>query len=280
MFELLVVLVGLIVLVCIIIDCVVVSVRQREPYPLFRGLVLPVLCIGLAMGIISLLLPFGGRHPGAARRMYCSNHLKQIALALHNYHDTYKRFPPAVTYDEDGRAMHSWRVLILPYLEQQALYEAYDMSEPWNGPSNSKLVAQMPPVFRCPSVPKADVESRTNYVAISSGGRADGKLRLQTAWSDDAPRSFRDLIDGSSNIILVVESSSDPVVWTEPRDLRYETLPIAINHETGVGLSSHHPGGCQVALADGSVRFVAETIPAETLRKLLLCNDGEPVGDY
>jgi hypothetical protein len=123
------------------------------------------------------------------------------------------------------------------------------------------------------------VESdRTNYVVvISAGPSPDGWIG--TAWPDNTSLAFRDLIDGSSNVILLAESSTDPVVWTQPRDLRYETLPLGINHETGVGLSSRHPGCCCAALADGSVRVLGETISPETLRKLFLCNDGEPVGD-
>ena len=217
--------------------------------------------------------------------MVCANHLKQIALALHDYHDTWDCWPPAVTYDETGRAMHSWRVLVLPFLEQQALYEAYDLNEPWSGPNNSTLLSRMPEVFRCPSFTAREKRTGqtsycTNYVAVTSALRTDQPRKLSTAWPDKTLLGFRDLIDGSSNIILVAESFTDPVVWTEPRDLHYETLPLAINDGTGVGLSSYHPGGCQVALADGTVRFLPDTIPADTLRKLLLCNDGEPVEDY
>jgi len=86
--------------------------------------------------LVALLLPAVQSAREAARRAQCSNNLKQIALAFHNYHDTYRTFPPAYIPDEDGNPKHSWRVLILPFLEQRALYEQYNFDEPWDSPNN------------------------------------------------------------------------------------------------------------------------------------------------
>src|SRR5436190_7601184 len=98
-----------------------------------QKLVLKVLAvIGILGLLVALLLPamrFGTRE--AARRMQCSNHLKQIGLALQNYHDEYKSLPPAYIADTEGKPMHSWRVLILPFMEQKPLYDKYDFNEPW-----------------------------------------------------------------------------------------------------------------------------------------------------
>ena len=69
---------------------------------------------------------------------------------MHDYHGKNKHFAPAYVADENGKPMHSWRVLLLPMLEQQALYESYDFDEPWNGPNNSRLLAQTPPSYQCP----------------------------------------------------------------------------------------------------------------------------------
>ncbi|MBP86276.1 MAG: hypothetical protein CMJ64_06115 [Planctomycetaceae bacterium] len=248
----------------ILITCIAISVVKRKVYPLGCRLVFCVL--------ILLLLPAVSNHPRSPR-MYCSNHLKQIALALHHYHVEWDSLPPPVTYGEDGRAMHSWRELILPYLDAEGLDKTYRLDEPWNGPHNSQLITAIPGVFQC-SEAGSDA-SRTNYLAVVSSRGS----QPQAAWTDGSAIRFRDFLDGTSNAILIVESCTDSVVWTEPCDLRYETLPLAINHEIGVGLSSKHPGGCQFVLADGSVRFVSQTLPAETLRKLLLRNDGEDVGD-
>jgi len=92
-----------------------------------------VLMVGVA-----LLLPSVTRGREAARRTQCKNNLKQIMLALHNYHDEYHAFPPAFTTDCDGNRLHSWRTLILPYLDQQQLYTTIDLSKPWNDPANAE----------------------------------------------------------------------------------------------------------------------------------------------
>ena len=90
-----------------------------------------LMCGGI---LVALLLPAVQASREAARRAQCANNLKQIGLAFHNYHDAHKTFPPAYIPDKDGKPMHSWRVLILPYLEQQALYKRYNFDEPWDSP--------------------------------------------------------------------------------------------------------------------------------------------------
>src|SRR5262245_66359 len=106
------------------------------------GGVLLVCCGGLT--IPALLLPAVQQGREAARRSQCKNNLKQIALALLNYESRYGTFPPAYVADESGKPMHSWRVLILPDLDQQALYNDYNFSEPWDGPNNSRLLTRIP----------------------------------------------------------------------------------------------------------------------------------------
>src|SRR5579863_9248252 len=101
--------------------------------------------------LVSLLIPATQQAREAARRSQCKNNLKQIGLALHNYHDAFGSFPPAFVADANGKPMHSWRVLILPYLDQLPLYKEYNFSEPWDGPNNSRLLNRMPPAFSCPS---------------------------------------------------------------------------------------------------------------------------------
>ena len=90
-------------------------------------------CIGILVG---LLLPAVQAAREAARRMQCSNNMKQIALAMHNYEAVYKAFPPAYTTDANGQPLHSWRTLLLPYMEQQALYSQIDLNKPWDDPVN------------------------------------------------------------------------------------------------------------------------------------------------
>ena len=145
------------------------------------------------------------------------------------------------------------------------------------------LLAQMPAVFRCPSARFAEralPESYcTDYFAIACAEAAD-EPSIGTAWPDKTPTRFRDFQDGTSNVILLAESNSETVLWMEPRDLRLAELPMAINHAERGGISSYHPGGCHIALADGSIRYLSQTVRPGTLRKLLLRNDGEAVGKY
>jgi beta-lactamase regulating signal transducer with metallopeptidase domain len=101
------------------------------------------------------------------RRAESANNIKQILLAMHNYHDTHRHFPPAVIYGRDGKGKvpHSWRVELLPYLEQDALYRAYQFDEPWDSDANKKVLAQMPAVFRDPSADPRSIKS-AYYVMV------------------------------------------------------------------------------------------------------------------
>jgi prepilin-type processing-associated H-X9-DG protein len=238
------------------------------------AVVLVVLVVGLfGCGgvLIALLLPAVQAAREASRRMACSNNLKQIALALHNYHDTYQTFPPAYIADADGRPMHSWRVLILPFLESSPAYNQYDFDEPWNGPNNSQLAGMMPAAYRCPSEPPATTNT-TAYLAISGSG---------TVFNNGQGSKMMDITDGTSNTILVAEVAGSTVHWMDPRDLDVNTMAMAINAtEDGTSISSHHPGGAQAAFADGSVRFLSENLDMNTLRLLLLRADGQAVGAF
>src|ERR1700676_3675353 len=120
-----------------------------------RGFTLIELLVVIAIiaVLIALLLPAVQAAREAARRAQCVNNLKQIGLAMHNYHSTYDCFPPAVTADDQGRPLLSWRVLILPYLEEAPLYAQFHLDEPWDSPHNLPLASKMPRVYTCPSDP-------------------------------------------------------------------------------------------------------------------------------
>jgi len=109
--------------------------------------------VSILLVLAAVLLPAVTRGPAVrrtARRVQCMNHLKQIRLALDFYHDEYNALPPAYTTDANGKRLHSWRTLILPYMEHAALYKQINLSKPWNDPVNSALSSQMPEQFRCP----------------------------------------------------------------------------------------------------------------------------------
>lgn len=229
------------------------------------GLFMILPCLGI---LVALLLPAVQASREAARRAQCRNNLQQIALALHNYHDVYKSFPPAITYSADGQPLHSWRVLLLPYLDQQGLYGQYNLNEPWNGPGNSQLLARMPPVYACPSgLPAMGV---THY-AVPVGNK--------TMFPPDRGVRMSEITDGTSNTLMVVETHGSGLNWMAPVDLPSgagmpETQPTTP--------SSLHSGGFQAAFADGSVRFLGNTLAPPSLDALLTRDAGDLVapGDW
>ena len=112
--------------------------------------------------LIALLLPAVNSGPPSPKSR-CSNKMRQLVLAMHLYAEEYGSLPPTFVADDDGKSMHSWRTLILPYIEEDALYAAYNFDEPWNGPNNRKLAEYIPDVFRCPA---EENEEYTNYLAV------------------------------------------------------------------------------------------------------------------
>ena len=165
------------------------------------------------------LLPAVSRARETARRMSCLYNLKQIALALHNYESDYGRFPPACITDDQGQPLHSWRVLLLPYLEGSVLYEAYDFNEPWDGPNNRKLADVALRTFSCPVEADKPVTT-TSYVAV---------VGPHTAWPGAQPSRFDDFTDGTSNTLLVVEVKGSGIHWMEPRDLHVVQTAPGVN---------------------------------------------------
>lgn len=226
--------------------------------------------IAIIVLLIALFIPFSGGSREAARRIQCANNLKQIGLALHSYHDEFGCFPPAYVTDEDGKPMHGWRVLILPYMEQQPLYDQYDFNEPWDGPNNSKLHDTMVATYSCPSQPREDSENTTSYVAV---------VGSDTVFPGDQSTTFEDITDGTSNTLLVVEISNSGIHWMEPRDLNVEEMPAVINPGEGRsrGISSMHPEGAQVLWADGAIHLLPNSLPTKTLRAKLTIAGGETI---
>jgi hypothetical protein len=216
-----------------------------------------------------LFLPAISSVRDAARRAQCVNNLKQITLALHAYHDIYRTFPPAYVADERGQPMHSWRVLILPYLEHLTLYEAYRFDEPWDGPNNRLLASQMPPTYRCPGHHGDRAGSTvTTYLAV---------VGPQSAWLGSAPTSLAQFTGGTSNAVLVIESDPHRVHWMEPRDIdsarALELLSVA---DPGRKASHRYEaffyeyaGGRNVARADGSIWFAYDGVSEELSRTWL-----------
>jgi hypothetical protein len=216
-------------------------------------------------------LPFGGAYlaavakvRGAAARSQSSNNLKQIALAMHNYADTYGAFPPAAVVDKEGRPLLSWRVLILPYIEQDNLYKQFKLDEPWDGPTNKKLLARMPKVYAMPG--KEGPDATTTYYRVFTGRGAAFDL-LQGV---KLPAGFP---DGTSNTLLVA-TAAQAVPWSKPDELPFDPDGDMTK------LLGFFPGDvCMVAYADGSVRSLSRKLAPKTLSLLIQRDDGMVIDD-
>jgi hypothetical protein len=206
-----------------------------------------------------------------ALQAQCTNHEKQIALAMHNYASRHDRaFPPAFAADKAGKPLLSWRVLILPYLEQDALFKEFHLDEPWDSPHNQALIAKMPQVYRCPAG-RADLAraGKTRYLAPRGPN---------TILRGVQPVKLSEITDGFSNTILFVDAGDERAeIWTKPADWDVFPDPQA----AAAGVFTTHRGrtnpGTNCAFADGAVRFLHGTIKPETLRALLTFNGGEVI---
>jgi prepilin-type processing-associated H-X9-DG protein len=219
-----------------------------------------LICVGILAG---LLLPAVQAAREAARRMQCSNNLKQIALAMHNYHDYYRAFPPAFTTDARGKPLHSWRTLLLPYMEQQALYSQIDLNKPWDDPVNLPFSKIMIPTFACPSGHTDSPEKTCYQVIVDPSGIFTGAKSTK----------FSEISDGTSNTILVIETESENAVpWMSPDD-----TDMATYLSFGRAIHSNHSLGRNVAFGDGSVRFLSNTMDFNLKKDIVTKAGGEEI---
>ncbi|MEM9366745.1 MAG: DUF1559 domain-containing protein [Planctomycetota bacterium] len=212
--------------------------------------------------LVGLLLPAVQAAREAARRMTASNGLKLIGLAMHNHHAAYGSLPDRAIRDEAGKPLLSWRVALLPFLDQVALYEQFHLDEPWDSPHNRSLIPLMPEAFVDPSV---RVEPGKTVFQACVGD----KLMFPST----GQRRFRDVVDGLSNTLMVVESSlEEAVYWTQPKDLAMDLenpLPQ---------LGNVHPGGFHVLMGDGAVRFLAHETDPSVLQSMFTHAGREAIG--
>lgn len=224
-----------------------------------------LICCGLIGP--ALFLPAVQQAREAARRTECKNNLKQIGLAIHQYETLHGCYPPAYLTDRNGTPLHSWRVLILPQLGEMSLYNAYNFSEPWDGPNNRQLLAKRPVVYACASDAKLDANT-TSYAAVFGD---------DCMFRKGAPTRTRDMVDGTTNTIVVAEAASANIPWTKPEDVDV-SLHGGLNDPNG--FSSRHVNGFQALLGDGSVRLIPKTISQSTLNAIYTRDGREPPTDF
>jgi hypothetical protein len=204
----------------------------------------------------------------AAARPISENNLKQIMLAMHQFHDAHGFFPVGL-YDGSGtKPGLGWRVALLPYLGEEALYRQFKPDEPWDGPANRKLIRQMPKVF---AVAGSDLADGLTYYRAVVG--KDAALSPPPAGPPGAPAPggrMQAITDGTSNTALIVEAA-DPVVWTRPDRLDFE-LTGPLPKLGGLFADRFHVG-----MGDGSVRSVPKNTDEKVVRALLSARGGEVV---
>jgi prepilin-type N-terminal cleavage/methylation domain-containing protein/prepilin-type processing-associated H-X9-DG protein len=317
--------------------------RARRAFTLVELLVV-IAIIGI---LIALLLPAVQAAREAARRMQCGNHLKQLALALHNYHATHNKIPPGWMADPavDGLptdaphySRYGWTVRLMPYLEQATAYAQLgvdnDMARDLEVPSLLALMQLPQPNWRCPSdvgpALNADraLQGTTrvvsvalgNYVgAYTSGGVANVNFPFNGTFDLNSKLSLKDFVDGSGNTIVIGERAYQAngvaphaaTVWGTRGTAVANTNRVGnisftgkgminsidesnstLQNSSRMGLSSLHPGGVQVVLADGSVRFLNENIDQKpdvdrsvtvldsVYEYLIARNDRKAVGEF
>lgn len=234
--------------------------RSIERFRHSRGFTLLELLVVLSVIVVlvACLLPLRRTAGPVARQSQCRNHLRNIALGLQQYHEVYQALPPAYTVDADGKPLHSWRTLLLPYLDQQSLYDQIDLTQPWDAPVNARVFQSAVYGYSCPA--GKSLGNRTTYLAI---------VAPHSALQPGASCGLADIQDDAGQTVLVIEVDADHAVpWMSPHDA---DEALFISQDTNAKLS--HPHGFHVAFVDGAVKFLNVDL-SSVARRALITIDG------
>ena len=224
-----------------------------------------VAAIAMVLLAIALLLPAVRTPREASRRNDCLAHLRDLAIAIQNYTDENGHLPPAYTVDAEGNRLHSWRTLLLPYMEEKPLYDKIDLTKPWDDPANAEAREQSIPPLMCASAPfEGEHLTSTTYLAV---------VGPDCAFSGSVPRTLAEIKDGTRTTMTVIDAPySRAVHWMSPHDISVEEV-LALSPESEFS----HPGDFHAAFLDGHVKALPQDIDRETLRGILTIAGGEEI---
>jgi hypothetical protein len=255
------------------------SERQREvPRVTGQGLAIGgivtsaiFMMISIIAVLVALLLPAVQAARAAARRVESSNNLKMMGLGMHSFADVHRGRLPAAIVDADGTPLLSWRVAILPFIDESALYEEFHLDEPWDSPHNIQLLGRMPRIFERPG--EALEPGMTCYVAPAGPGMIfDEPEEVTQGKVFTVGRNFSDIPDGTSRTVMALElPAGDAVPWAKPVDWTGD--PGAFLE----GLGQSRNGLFLVLMADGSVRAVSADVDPDVIRAAFTRGGREPV---
>jgi hypothetical protein len=219
-----------------------------------------LLALGVSVAAICGTTQGAEKKPASADRQIQSlKNLQKIGLALIGYMAVNKGYPSAVMYGPDGKTPHSWRVAVLPYLDQADLYKQYKFDEPWDSENNKKVLAQMPPVFRDPNDP-ADSTNSSYFVFTGP----------ETLFPDRERSDLPDIKDGIDSTLLVIEAKRD-IPWTKPEDIPYAAdKPVP-------KLGGHHRDVFMAVFCTGMVKPISTRLDEKKLRALITKAGGESI---
>lgn len=213
---------------------------------------LSIVTIGLAFGLYSR------EYRRSLRSLWCSSNAALIATAMHQYHVKYRTFPPAYIAGPSGAPAHSWRILVLEFMDKN-LYDSYDFTQPWNSPNNL-WIGKKVDSFSCPNDKTALQNGFTSYVAIVGD---------HTLFRQSRGVTFSD-VGNPGETICIVEVKDSGIHWMEPKDLTLD------DYETGTGdlkIATYDRVGPLVLVVDGTYHRVKQPLTPEQLRKVSAINE-------
>ena len=240
--------------------------------------VVAVIVLGvLGLGIMLAVVRVGGTSMARLNANRQQNSamagVARIAAALNNYADDFGTYPPAAIYDRKGKPMHSWRVLLLPYLDEQELYDDYDFDLPWDDLQNLQLQYRMPSAYLHPANAQTGVfNSISSYYLVTGPG---------TLFPPEGPLSPKDVGDDAAQTLLVVEGTPNIAsnTWTEPIDLAGPRVVGDLSRMGGGEPGGLSIGGFVAATVDGRGHFVPESLTPDVVQALITPDGGERLPD-